>query len=148
MRTPALSEGMAALARSARRRGFAAVVSDFQDGLLDGEDPPWVAGLRRLTARHEVLAIGITDPWELELPPVGMVTLTDPETGRRREVSTADHQLRKRFAEAAQEQQELIAAAVRRAGASYLPLQTDRDWVRDVARHVLLHRRRARRRPS
>lgn len=148
MRTPTLADGIASLAGAARKRGFVAIVSDFQDGLLESADPPWVNGLRRMTARHEVLAVGIADPRELELPPVGLVTLTDPETGRRREVSTADHQLRQRFADAAREQQELIAAAVRRAGATYLPLRTDRDWVRDVARHVLLQRRRVRRRPA
>jgi hypothetical protein len=38
--------------------------------------------LRRLAARHDVVAVEVTDPREAELPDVGLVTLVDPESGR------------------------------------------------------------------
>jgi uncharacterized protein (DUF58 family) len=104
----------------------------------------WERPLRRLGARHQVLAVEITDPRELELPDVGIVTFVDPETGWRREVCTADRRVRERFAAAAAAQRQSIRAALRRAGADHLALRTDRDWVADLARHVQRQRRQAR----
>ena len=42
--------------------------------------------IRKLGVRHDVLAIEIVDPRELELPDVGVLTLADPETGALHEV--------------------------------------------------------------
>ncbi|TXK42553.1 DUF58 domain-containing protein [Nonomuraea sp. C10] len=140
--TPGSLLGAAAdqLCRTVRRRGLVVVVSDFLDAPRTWEGP-----LRRLTARHQVLAVEVLDPRELSLPDVGVLTLVDPETGRRREVSTAGARLRLRYAEAAAGQRAAIEAGLRRAGVAHLRLRTDGDWVRDLVRHVLKHRRLAHR---
>ena len=41
-----------------------------------------------LALRHQVVAVHVTDPRELELPPVGMLAVVDTETGRQRYVQT------------------------------------------------------------
>ncbi|PZG49069.1 DUF58 domain-containing protein [Spongiactinospora gelatinilytica] len=124
------------LAGMLRRRGLVVVVSDFLD------DPgTWERPLRRLATRHQLLAVEVIDPRELTLPDVGMLTLVDPETGRRREVSTASARLRERYAAAAAAQRGAVEAALRRTGAAHLRLRTDRDWVTDLIRHVLTQRR-------
>jgi uncharacterized protein (DUF58 family) len=118
------------------RRGLAVVVSDFLS------PPGWERPLTGLAARHQVLAVEILDPRELELPDVGYLTLVDPETGRRLEVQTAKAGIRRRYAEAAAAQRAEIGAAIRRSGAQHLVLRTDRDWLRDVVDFVLSARRR------
>lgn len=147
-RPVSLGAGMEALHRQTPRTGLVVVVSDFLDGLdedgLGPGAPEWEESLRRLAARHQVLAVQVGDPREQELPDVGLLTLVDPETGRRREVPTASRKLRARYAAAAAEQQDTIAAAVKRAGAAHLPLRTDRDWVADIVRHVHARRRLSR----
>ncbi|MDT0528801.1 DUF58 domain-containing protein [Micromonospora sp. DSM 115977] len=142
---PDLADGLAAVHRVALRRGLVVVVSDFLDGLPDDprQAPSWEVPLRRLAARHQVLAVQVTDPRELELPDVGLVTLVDPETGRRREVWTGDRALRERYAAAATAQREQVRQALRRSGAAHLPLRTDRDWGADIVRHVHAQRRLA-----
>lgn len=142
---PDLTDGLAAVHRVASRRGLVVVVSDFLDGLPDDprHAPPWEAPLRRLAVRHQVLAVEVTDPRELELPDVGLVTLADPETGRRREVWTGDPRLRERYAVAAAAQRDQVRQALRRSGAAHLPLRTDRDWGADIVRHVHAQRRLA-----
>ncbi|SDY56216.1 Protein of unknown function DUF58 [Micromonospora pattaloongensis] len=142
---PSLAAGIDGLNRAASRHGLAVVVSDFLDGVGETEDaePEWEKPLRRLGARHQVLAVEITDPRELELPDVGLITLVDPETGLRREVATGDARLRERFAAAAAGQRRSVAGALRRAGAAHLALRTDRDWVADIVRHVHVQRRLA-----
>ena len=123
----------------ARNRGLIVVVSDFR-GERDWEGP-----LRTLRSRHGVLAVEIRDPRELELPPVGDLWMTDPETGRQLHVNTNKRRVRKRFAKAAAEEREEVAAALRRAGADHLVLSTDGDWLRALAGHLKRSELRVRR---
>jgi len=101
----------------------------------------WADALRRLGARHEVIAVEVLDPRELELPEVGLLTLVDPETGQRREVQTSKKRLRERYAAAMTEHRKQTAQAIRAAGAAHLVLRTDTDWVRDVAAFATARRR-------
>ncbi len=123
------------LRRPPRRRGLAVAISDFL-GPLDWERP-----LRALGGRHEVIAIEIVDPRDVELPDVGTVVLADPETGRQREVH-ASPLLRKEFGAAASAHRETVAASLRRAGAAHLVLRTDSDWIADLVRFVVARKRR------
>ena len=121
--------------RLARRRGLVVVVSDF----LDGSE--WRRELRALVRRHDVIAVEVVDPRELDLVDVGVVPMRDLESGRTRWVDTSSSRLRRRFSEAASAQRAQIAGAIRSAGADHLVLRTDRDWVKDVVRHVSRRRR-------
>jgi uncharacterized protein (DUF58 family) len=123
------------LNRPPRRRGMAVVISDF---LAPVEQ--WSRPVRKLGVRHDVLAIEVVDPRELELPDVGVLTLADPETGALHEVQTADPKLRSRYAEAAAEQRGAIAQALRAAGCAHLRLRTDTDWLLDMVRFVAAQR--------
>jgi uncharacterized protein (DUF58 family) len=118
-----------------------AVASDFLDGTAGQAAPGWERPLRALSARHQLLAIVIIDPRELELPAAGLVTFADPETGRQVEVQTSSRSVRERYAAAAAAQRAGIAAGLRHAGAAHLQLRTDRDWITDIVRFVLTQRR-------
>ncbi|MBS1848453.1 MAG: DUF58 domain-containing protein [Actinobacteria bacterium] len=131
-----LGAGIARLTPTLRRRGLVAVVSDFL------ADPNWERQMRALSTRHEVLAVEVVDPRELELPDVGAISLCDPESGRTMRVDTSSASVRARFAAAATGQRDAIATSLRRAGVDHLQLRTDRDWVADLVRHVALRRRR------
>jgi uncharacterized protein (DUF58 family) len=122
--------------RTKLRRGQVVVASDFLDR------SPWPDALRRLALRHRVVAVHVTDPREMELAPVGMLSVVDVESGRHLHVQTNSAKLRVRYAEAAQARQARIVTAVRTAGADYLHLSTDRDWVLDLARFVTRRDRR------
>ena len=129
-------EKTAAIARS---RGLVVVVSDFR-GEQDWEGP-----LKALRARHGVLAVEIRDPRELELPAVGDLWLSDPETGRQLHVNTNKRRVRRKFAAAAAEERETVAAALRRVGADHLVLSTDGDWLKALAGHLKRSEMRVRR---
>jgi uncharacterized protein (DUF58 family) len=129
-----LAEAVERLRRPPRRRGLAVVISDFLG------EPTWERPLRALSARHELLAVEVLDPRELELPEVGTVVLADPETGRQREVVTTPLLCRE-FAAAAAAHRERVAATLRRAGAAQLTLRTDSDWVADIVRFALARKR-------
>ncbi|MFF5205747.1 DUF58 domain-containing protein [Streptosporangium sp. NPDC000396] len=142
---PDLAEAIGVLAAGRRRRGLRVIVSDFLDAeptLDPGLELPWERPIRRLAARHQVLAIEVIDPRELELPPVGLVSLTDPESGRSRQVRLTS-KVRAAYAEAAAAQRAMTRMALRRCGVAHLVLRTDRDWIFDIAQFVLRQRRMA-----
>ncbi len=131
-----LASTLGRLRRTKARRGQVVVVSDF----LDPSD--WQHELRALSSRHQVLAVHITDPRELRLPDVGMLTLVDPESGQALHVQTRSRRLRDRYEVAATARHDAIVAQLRGARAEYLHLSTDRDWVLDTLRFVTGRRAR------
>jgi len=131
-----LAAAIDALRRPERRRGMAVIISDFL-GPID-----WMRPLRAVAARHEVLAVEILDPRDVELPEVGDVVLQDPETGVVREF-TIDAKLRHDFEAAAAAHRAEVARTLRRCDTPLLSLRTDRDWIADVVRFVLARRRGA-----
>lgn len=129
-----LSAAIEQLRRPPRRRGLAVVISDFLG------EPDWERPMRALGTRHDLVAVEVVDPRELDLPDVGTVVLADPETGRQREVVTTPV-LRREFAAAASAHRDQVAATLRRCGAAHLTLRTDSDWVADVVRFALTRKR-------
>ena len=77
--------------RTAKRRGMAVVISDFLGA------PTWEKPLRSLSRRHEVIAVEVIDPREIDLPDVGLIAVVDPETGRRRLLDTSREDTRRRY---------------------------------------------------
>ncbi|HEY8547894.1 MAG TPA: DUF58 domain-containing protein [Acidimicrobiales bacterium] len=139
-RSPAdLADAVRPLAHPNLRRGLVVVVSDFLVGA------GWDRAFGMLTQRHDVLAVEVLDPRELDLPDVGVLVVADPETGRQREVRTSDAAFRERYSAAARAHRAEIAATLRRVGAEHLVLSTDRDWLVDLARFLTHPIRRARR---
>ncbi len=134
--TRPLNAALEQLGRRGLRRGLVVVVSD-----LLGDPQSWSRSLRALTARHQVLVVEIRDPRELALPSVGVLALTDPETGAQLEVDTRSPGLRERFARAAAAERAEVALALRQARAGHLVLSTDSNWLLEVARHVAAARR-------
>jgi len=124
-----LNPGLEALRRPQRRRGLAVVISDFL-GPLD-----WTRSLRAIGAHHELLGIEVLDPRDVELPPVGPVTLADAETGDLVDVDITP-QLRDEFAVAADTHRQNVHRAFRSCGGAVLSLRTDRDWIADTVRFV------------
>jgi uncharacterized protein (DUF58 family) len=146
-----LAAAVTSLARGQTRRGLRVVISDFLPPTSGagtapetgpGGQPDWEGPLRRLAARHQVLAVEIIDPRELDLPDIGLVEMTDPETGAAHEI-VLSRRTRERYAQAAAAQREHTRAALRRCGAHHLVLRTDRDWIADVARFAVRQRRAA-----
>jgi len=131
-----LATAIDALRRPERRRGMAVIISDFLGPIN------WTRPLRAIAARHEVLAIEVLDPRDVELPDVGDVVLQDAESGVVREF-TIDAQLRDDFAKAAAAHRAEVARTVRGCGAPVLTLRTDRDWIADIVRFVESRRRGA-----
>jgi uncharacterized protein (DUF58 family) len=109
-----------------KRRSLVFVISDFIS------EPGWERPLSMLSRKHEVLAIRLSDPREINLPDVGMVVMEDAETGEQMFVDTHDPKFRRRFMDAVQKREEELQAAFKRTGVDVLSLSTQDDLVRAI----------------
>ncbi len=106
--------------------------------------PGWERPLRLLNQRHEVLAIRLWDPREIELPDVGPMIMEDAETGEQLYVDTHDKKFRQRFQAAAQQREAALSETFKRAGVDAFALSTDEDLVRAIVRFANLRQQRRR----
>ncbi|GIF71691.1 DUF58 domain-containing protein [Asanoa siamensis] len=109
--------------RAARRRGLLFVVSDF----IGAGD--WAGGLTRLAIRHEVVAIRVVHPVELELPDLGLVLVEDAETGEQVLADTGDPLFRERLRAEVEAREAQVDAAMARTGVAAHRVRTDEDLV-------------------
>jgi uncharacterized protein (DUF58 family) len=122
-------------AATARRRALVFVISDF---IGDGD---WVSGLTRLGQRHEVVAIRIVDPMELDLPDLGLVLVEDAETGEQLLADTSDPLFRERLAAEVAARERAVAQGIRRAAVTGYRVRTDHDLVRALIGMARLSKR-------
>src|SRR5438477_564190 len=104
--------------------------------------PGWAEPLAHLAQRHEVVAVRLYDPLEMELPDLGLLVIQDAETGEQIFVDTHDRGFRKRFAAAAERREAELRTSLRHAGVDALELSTEDDLVDAILRFSDLRKRR------
>ncbi|MGE0143960.1 MAG: DUF58 domain-containing protein [Planctomycetota bacterium] len=122
--------------RVQRRKAVVFVISDFLD-------PGWERALRIANSRHDVIAITVRDPRELEIPTVGFVTFEDPETGRIVEVDTRHPRVRALFAQRAEARKAALESSFRKSGVDELAVRTDQPYTASLNRFFRMRERRA-----
>jgi uncharacterized protein (DUF58 family) len=130
--TPLLETGLHAI----KRRSLIFIISDFISV------PGWERPLNLLNRRHEILAIRLWDPREVNLPDVGPIFMEDAETGEQVYVDTGDRGFRRRFREAARRREAALDAMFKYAGVDALSLSTEEDLVRAILRFATLRQQR------
>jgi len=121
-----------------KRRSLVFVVSDFISA------PGWAKPLALLARRHEVIAVRLYDPLEMELPDIGLFVMQDAETGEQLFIDTHDRGFRRRFAELARRRETDLRSAFRDAGVDALELATDDELGDAILRFADLRKRRTR----
>jgi len=133
-----LRDLLIAAQRIVKRRSSIFVVSDFISA------PGWDTALAHLALRHEVTAVRLFDPLEMELPDLGLMTMHDAETGEQIFVDTHDPGFRARFAAAAQQRESALREGLAHAGVDTLELATDDDLLDAILRFADLRKQRSR----
>jgi len=119
-----------------RRRSLVFVISDFIS------EPGWERGLALLAQRHEVVAIRVWDPREVEMPDLGVVVMEDSETGAQLFVDTSDPRFRRRFRAAADAREERLQTGLQHAGLDLFSVSTNEDLVQALIRLLLVRKQR------
>lgn len=140
------------LLRARGRHGLHFMVSDFRALSAPGEVAAEAREVVRkrllgLGEHHDVVAVSVTDPFELELPKVGLIEVVDPESGERSIIDSSSRRVREAWSRAAQERGERLAKLFRRSRVGTIPLSTANS-VADPVIRFFEGRARARRSAS
>jgi len=144
-----LKEALDFLSRVTSHKAIAALISDFQEptGLSHWAGPKAAgvgssltlsqtsyAALRQANRRHDVVAVQVTDRYELELPALGRIVLKDAETGEVLEINTGDNRKRAAFAQRQAASQKELERLFRSARIDAIQLRTDQPYAIPLAR--------------
>lgn len=108
-----------------KKRSIAFLISDLMD---EGYDD----ALKIANRRHDLVVLRTTDPRELELPSMGLVQFSDPETGETRWVNTRNKAVRDHYRAQALKHQARSRDALRRAGVDHAVISTRDGYVKPL----------------
>ena len=139
---------LAFLNRVLHRRAIIFLLTDF----LHSVGPAFTPGAGRDTvqeigltnARHDLVCVHLHDPRESTLPPAGLLTVEDAETGELLEVDSSRAAVRERFAATNAERLAELDRALRRAGVDTLRFSTAESFAQTL--QAFFETRRGRRR--
>ncbi len=103
-----------------------------------------LTALRQANRRHDVVAVQITDRFELELPNLGYLVLKDAETGEVIEINSGDERRRRAFARRQSERQKDLRRLFSAAGIDSIQLRTDRPYAAELGRFFETREKRRR----
>jgi uncharacterized protein (DUF58 family) len=144
-----IAGGLAFLNHVLHRRSIVFLLTDFlhsfgasasQSGI--GRDALQEVGLTN--ARHDLVCLHLHDPRESILPPAGLLTVEDAETGELIELDSSRGAVRYKFASTNAERLSELDRALRRAGVDTLRFSTADDFAQTLQR--FFETRRGRRR--
>ena len=120
------------------RRAVIFLISDFLD---EG----YMQVLRHANRKHDVVAALITDPREAEMPPAGLVTLEDAESGRTRLVDTRSAAFRTELGARAEKRRSELQNQLRATGMDLVVLDASGSMVDPLLKYFRERERRHRR---
>ncbi|MCA9734178.1 MAG: DUF58 domain-containing protein [Deferribacteres bacterium] len=125
------------MSRVVTRRAVSFIISDFQ--AADYEQALRIAG-----RRHDVIAVTITDPREVDLPNVGFIELEDAETGETILIDTSDPVLRRSFTESAGSLRSDREKLLQKINIDRIDIRTDRPYAEPLIRFFRMRAKRFR----
>jgi uncharacterized protein (DUF58 family) len=126
------------LDRVSRRNTTLCIVSDFQS-------PDFRVPLAAVARRHDVVAVIITDPDDLELPEAGLLQVMESETGSRRFIDTGATEVRRAYRQEAAARRAELLRNFAAAGVKYLEVSTGAPPIHPLVRFFQAHQRQGRR---
>jgi len=108
-----------------KKRAIVFLLSDFID-------KDYEQAVRIVSRKHDLIALHISDPREYILPDLGIVRVRDAESGKPMWVDTGSARVRKQLEAGFRGWQATVKKDFERSGVDYLPLSTDRDYVRPL----------------
>ncbi len=130
-----LAQALEYLNRLLTRRCIVFIISDFLDS-------DYVKPLRVASKRHDVVAVTVTDPRELDLPGVGLIELEDAESGEEVLVDTGDAEWRRQYAEYNEAIRNDRDQQFRVTGVDAIHVRTDQPYIDPLLQFFKLRERK------
>ena len=130
-----ISRALEYLNRISKRHTISFIISDFFD-------QDFKKLLSVSNRRHDMIALSITDPRELDLPNVGIVKLEDAELGRSLFIDTGDSSFRKEYREDAAKRITERRKLLRSINVDNIEIRTDIPYEKELIKFFRMRERR------
>ena len=120
------------------RKTVCFVVSDFLDA-------NFLKSIESANRRHDVIAVLLTDPRELETPNLGLVSLSDPETGQSAVYDTGSSTFRQAYAHLADQRVRKLSESFAAAKIDFVHIDASGSVVEPLVKFFRMRERRMRR---
>ena len=110
-----------------KRKTVCFVVSDFFD-------ENYIKSLQMASRKHDVIAVLISDPRELDLPNVGMVSMQDAETGQLVQRDTGSAAFRNAFRKQAEQRVQELEQEFRKVKIDFIHIDASQSVVDPIAK--------------
>lgn len=132
-----IAQALAFAMRVVKRHSVMFCISDFRDSGYE-------SAITIANRKHDVVAITVTDPKEVEIPPLGLLEVQDGETGERAILDFRSDRAAEVFRKAAGQVEALRKGILNRAKVDQIDLRTDRDYVEPLVKFFQERQRRQR----
>jgi uncharacterized protein (DUF58 family) len=119
----------------AKRHSVMFFISDFRD-------TGYESALTVANRKHDIVAVTIADPKELDIPPVGLIEVEDGETGRRAVLDFRSRSSSEKFRDISARMIQARRAAFGHARVDEIGLRTDQDYVDPIIKFFQARQRR------
>ena len=120
-----IAEGMRYLSSAIKKRSIAFLISDF---LADGYED----ALKIASKKHDLIAVHLFDPREIELPSAGLLRVRDAESGDVNWVDTSDPRLRQSYSRSWKERDQNRIRLFRRCGVDQIDIRIDQSYIKPL----------------
>lgn len=125
-----IEKGLDYLGRVLRKKAVVFLVSDFFDTGYEKK-------MRIMSRRHDLIAVTVTDPHETELPDIGLIEISDTETGKQIIVDTGSKSVRKDYKALMLAGRKNINQFLISSGIDKIDIHVDQDYVKEIIRFFL-----------
>lgn len=110
-----------------KKRSTTFLISDFIDKDFDN-------AIMIANKKHDVAAMRVYDPGETTLPSIGVIELTDPETGAIKSVDTSSRRNREQFSRWWRDLEAYQTTTFKKSGVDAVNLSIDEDYVQPLVK--------------
>lgn len=120
-----IGEALRYLNNVVKKRSIAFLITDFLSD--DYED-----GLKLANKKHDLVALQIYDERELEMPAVGRILFSDPETGESAWINTNSKSVRDAYEKRASKSMKRAKEACKKAGVDLASIATNESYIKPL----------------
>lgn len=144
-----IAQALEYLSKVTTRSTVSFLISDFYEQDADGtnggfEQSRLKKAMTIAAKRHDLIAVTLNDPREMDLPACGLVTLEDAENGKRIIVDTDDGRVREDYHRRAEARLQARKRLFYSSGVDYIDIFTDRPYDREMVKFFANRRKRIR----
>ena len=85
--------------------------------------------LKIVNKRHDLIALQVNDPFEEELPKLGLINVKDAESGETQWINTSSKKVRTKWKAEAIARNKKLANAFRKSGVDYVKIETNKSYI-------------------